>query len=94
MIDLDELERLARNATPGPWFAADWGNDFGDNLTTIEAQEPEVLYAGQSSIWPDGIQKLRIAETEEGERPIEDAAYIAAANPAVILELIRMVREK
>ena len=93
MIDLDALEKLADEATPGPWGAADWDDDFGDNLFTVEASEPEVLHEGQSSIWPDGIRRMRVAETIEGQRPTEDAAFIAAANPATIKALIAELKE-
>lgn len=83
-----ELERLAEAATPGPWSAADWDDDFGENRFTVQATEPEKLSPGQSFIWPDGIRCLRVAETMEGERPAEDAAFIAAANPDTVLRLI------
>lgn len=90
--DLDALEKLADEATPGPWIAADWDDDFGENLFTVEASEPEVLREGQSSIWPDGIRRMRVAETIEGQRPAEDAAFIAAANPATVKALIAELR--
>ena len=93
VIDLDALEKLADEATPGPWGAADWDDDFGDNLFTVEASEPEVLHEGQSSIWPYGIRRMRVAETIEGQRPTEDAAFIAAANPATIKALIAELKE-
>ena len=65
--------------TPGPWFAADWSNDFGTYKVTIGAHKTEVLAAGESPIWPDGVKKIRIASTEDGENPIADALLIAAA---------------
>ncbi|WP_433950826.1 ead/Ea22-like family protein [Brevundimonas bullata] len=86
--DHAELARLAEAATPGPWSAADWDDDFGENKFTVQATEPEKLSLGQSSIWPDGNRCLRVAETVEGERPAEDAAFIAAANPAAVLALL------
>lgn len=88
MTDTDKLKRLAEAATPGPWSAADWDDDFGENRFTVQATEPEKLSPGQSSIWPDGIRSIRVAETEYGQRPLEDAAFIAAANPQAILSLI------
>lgn len=88
MTDTDKLKRLAEAATPGPWSAEDWDDDFGENRFTVQATEPEKLSPGQSSIWPGGIRCFRVAETVEGERPIEDAAFIAAANPQAILALI------
>jgi hypothetical protein len=90
---LDELERLLAEATPGPWYLADWTSDDGLDLTTIEARNPEVLRPGQSSIWPDGIECSRVAETAQGERPLEDAALIVAAINA-LPELVAMGRER
>lgn len=72
-----------RKHTPGPWFAADWRNDFGEDLFTIEARSPEVLGQGMSSIWPDGIQKHHVASVEESgfdrETTLSNARLIAAA---------------
>lgn len=65
--------------TPGPWFVADWMEDDGPNLTTIEARRPEILGPGESSIWPNGIVKIMVAETVEGANPLEDARLISAA---------------
>lgn len=87
------LERLADAATQGPWSAADWDDDFGENKFTVQATVPEKLSPGQTSIWPDGIRCLRVAETAEGERPAEDAAFIAAANPEAIKRLIAAARQ-
>lgn len=90
-VDHAELRRLAEAATPGPWFAADWDDDFGENRWTVERREPEVVSPGQSSIWPDGIRCNRVAQTDDGERPNEDAAYIAAANPAAMVALLNEI---
>ena len=89
---LERLEGLAKAATPGPWFTGDWQQDFGPNKTTVEYRLPEVLRLGQSSIWPGGIAHRRVAETDAGERPLEDAAYIAAHSPDVALKLIAVAR--
>jgi hypothetical protein len=73
------LRELRAKATAGEWFAADWTYDFGSGLTTIEAREPETLSEGQSSIWPDQVRKVLVAETQGGTNPLEDAAAIVAA---------------
>jgi len=93
--DLRILEdALAAGPTPGEWYAADWSNEFGDNLTTIEAREPEVLRPGQSGIWPDGIRHIKVAGTEEAsDKPIINAAFIAACSPARIARLISSARQ-
>ena len=79
-IDLDELERLAKEATPGPWTVqtgCSWrrigANGDGDVLRPVRHQHDG---------WPDLAA------------PHGNLEYIAAANPAIILELIRMARGK
>jgi hypothetical protein len=84
----DDLRALAERATPGPWYAEDWQTDDGPNRTRVAAREPEQIAPGRSSIWPDGIQKISVADTECGENPEADAAFIAAANPQAILALL------
>lgn len=87
-----ELERLDKERTQGEWFTADW-SDYGDNTTTVETRSPEILRPGQSSIWPGGIAKTRVADTSEGDNPIPDAAFIAAlanAAPALLSDWKRM----
>jgi hypothetical protein len=68
---------------PGPWFVADWYTDFGGDLTTVVARRPEVLGSGQSSIWPDGVELQKVADTAEGtfdyETTLANARLIAAA---------------
>ena len=87
-MNYDDLRAKALAATPGPWYAADWDEDDGSDTTTVEAREPEVISPGQSNIWPDGIARRRVAITHDGERPLEDSAFIAAANPATVLSLL------
>lgn len=88
MTDYNELMRLAEAASNHEWFADDWSDDFGDDKTTIGFRTQEVIAAGNHGIWPEGIQWHRVASTEEGENPLADAAFIAAANPSAVLALI------
>lgn len=88
--ELDELERLAKAATPGPWFqtGAPWFRDGSGVL------------AGS----PDGNVAYLIADTDDFGLPRDeyegfplggkedDAAYIASANPATILRLLSLAR--
>lgn len=91
--ELDELERLAKAASPGPWFTSDWHEDDGPHETTIEFREPEQLGPGQSSIWPDGLRRRMVASTDEADGDtIANAKFIATANPATILRLIAAAR--
>jgi len=66
--------------TPTPWFVSDWNNDFGDEPFMVHSQENEIIRAGQSGIWPGGIIKTAIANTEEcdGDR-VANAAFIVKA---------------
>lgn len=77
--------------SPLPWFVADWDNDGGDNLVTIEYRYP----APDDRVWPDGVGHGFVATTEDSDNPIADAAYIAeAANeyPALKARLAKAER--
>lgn len=78
-IDLDELERLAKAATPGPWRMVALSSHYG--VTHGDYRFPTVVYAHEG--W-DGYGN-------GSSRP--NADYIAAANPATVLALIARVRE-
>lgn len=65
---MNELERLAEAASPGPWLTVDMtGNGFE---TVVTCDDDPVCHAH-----------------------VDDAAFIAAANPAVVLELLEQVNE-
>jgi hypothetical protein len=77
MIDLDELRKLAKVATPGPWhFHQDDGTALDISEVCIPRPEEEDVDLSIASLLED-----------------RDGAFIAAANPQVILELIERVRE-
>lgn len=73
MTDKEELRRLAQAATPGPW----------EKGTIVGLQFPIVCCA------MDGIRLnvAHVAGIRNGEG-LNNAAFIAAANPAVVLELL------
>lgn len=73
-IDLDRLEALAKAATPGPW--AWWTSNSTLRLTGADGKDGSVLYAYGHS----GNSDVCCSP--------ENKAFIAAANPAAILELI------
>lgn len=78
MTDLDELEALAKAATPGPW------NDRGTSIDDF-GREYE---ASLSFEWtPNGI-----GDPGLNDNFLNDAAFIAAANPTTLLALIARVR--
>ena len=75
-MNINELEQLAKAATPGPWES--------EQIEDVHA----IAWIGKIGIFPiDGTQHREWPDT------IHDAAYIAAANPPAILELIAAYRE-
>ena len=79
-LDLNELERRANAATPGKWT---WKQVGSFNTP------------GCAVFWPDtskgGVHYRRL---DSGGGMLEaDANFVAAANPAVVLELVRRLRE-
>ena len=81
-IDLNELEALARAATPGPWGLNRHGAVIGG---------PVQQYANRK-----GQNQLAMATAADWMRLDEmacNAAHIAAANPAAVLELIALARQ-
>lgn len=82
MIDLDELERLANAATPGPWI-----EDYTDHRIPYPfIHGPLSKPKGQL-----GVQ-LVVANLPISGREIHDMAFIAAARTAVP-QLVARVRE-
>ena len=85
---LDHLEAIAKAATPGPWI-------------DIEEDDKNFGWGIHYTTTQDRLDKLRagIARIEtDFNPPVEkeqkaNAAYIAAANPAVVLELIAEIRK-
>lgn len=77
-MNTEELKRLALAATPGPWFVVGQPWNPEANFIVAGSNDPHM---GQY-----------VADTEdfdgEGKNVQENAAYIAAANPAAILSLI------
>lgn len=69
MINLDAIERLARDATPGPWA---------------------VFHTGQMNMILPAMRDGMIADLIERA---EDARFIAALFPDVVLALIEMARK-
>lgn len=81
-IDLNELEALARAATPGPWELNRHGAVIGG---------PVQQYANGK-----GQNQLAMATGADWMRLDEmacNAAHIAAANPSAVLELIALARQ-
>lgn len=88
-VDLDELERLARAATPGPWT---WDNAKGNEAFHLEGaadnyDDREILHAISGTIYSEHSSDPACIGVAEKHK-----AYISAVNPTVILELIERVR--
>jgi hypothetical protein len=78
-VDLDELERLARMATEGPWIVVDADNR-GDRATVFHLNsEGLVLCADRPSYEFHG-------------EPENDAKYLAACSPETLLALVAIAR--
>lgn len=92
MIDLDELERKARGATPGPWrhksgeaaVYCDRGRDWRDpqiaRTRTYPEDNPNVI----------SVHSMTVGKRE---REVDNADFIAAIDPDVTIALIARIRE-
>lgn len=92
-LDLPALRALAEAATPGPWRWGDWRTTFGLLESEFRATlERNLTHPGE----PGPVRRnrgdgcTRVMDVEDEIRP-EDAAFIAAASPDVILALIARV---
>jgi hypothetical protein len=85
---LDNIERLAKEATPGPWEAmpppAPSHSDHGYRAITKPWRSRD----------PCGVYALASNMVKPGEGLVwgADAAYIAAANPAAVLAMAAVCR--
>lgn len=80
LIDLDALALAALAATPSPWrVGKSWPHEAicPHNVVTDTDIGPKVLLQGNQNFY------------EEAKK---DAAFVAHANPAVVLELVRRLR--
>jgi hypothetical protein len=91
-VDLDELERLARAATPGPWEAP----TQPESVVNVWTAAPEAAIRA-SDIAAHGEATGAAVFHELGNGIVQDvrgpdAAFIAAANPAAVLLLVARLR--
>ncbi len=89
MADLDKLEELAKAATPGHWVHV-----VGERLSHDAAgyEEWAVTPAVVSLSDPDEEGRPTTVVPEAFDVGLNDAAFIAAANPPTVLELIALAR--
>lgn len=76
-LDLDELDRLAEAATPGPWFKESVLRTFPDGIFDEK---------GRLLVAIECCASMSIPEATANQ------AFIAAANPQIIKALIARVR--
>lgn len=91
------LRALAEQATPGPWAyeaTAEKSNDWAVGQAFDEHGHPLSGRLDTSVEWLEDriITRRLIGESEDAPR-LADAAYIAAANPAVLLALLIEMQE-
>lgn len=89
--DLDESDRLAREATPGPWVLEEWNEISAPN-------HPGLTYEDDGEKCYDESYAPNIIITDSGVYPPRDrdAVFIAYHHPARILRLnaeLRLLRE-
>ena len=77
-MNLEELERLAREATPGPWVSR----------RGFVMQPPEGMWETIIADTANGIESENWAKEF-----VQNGEFIAAANPATVLALIARIRE-
>lgn len=84
MPDFDELERLARAATPGPWeLWLAYDARPHDVVGPVSWKDPKAQCGRIVSIQHSGA-----TDTRYGPEQSANAAFIAAANPATVLALL------
>lgn len=81
-MNINELEKLAKQATPGPWHSA--SVDFG--------QGPVCLVSLSKAAIDPLKTENHIAAIVESENAERNSEFIAAANPDTVMKLIAVAR--
>lgn len=81
-MNINELEKLAKQATPGPWHSA--SVDFG--------QGPVCLVSLPKAAIDPLKTENHIAAIMESENAERNSEFIAAANPDTVMKLIAVAR--
>lgn len=95
-VDLDQLEKLALAATPGPWEREDdeVGEDHAPMCHVGQVDEYDIRIAvHQYAAYPQRRPKIGGPKWRAlADQCLANGDFIAAANPQTILALIAMVR--
>ena len=89
MINLEYLEAVAKAATPGPWQVT--GSE--DEVETAWTPQERGAKKRPGVCIDEPLCVVCAGDYTGGCRPA-DASYIAAVNPAAVLELIEELQEK
>ncbi|WP_430229326.1 ead/Ea22-like family protein [Paraburkholderia tropica] len=92
MIDLDKLEELARAATPGEWHRSDRPAGPFWHIYADHTVGGKPCINGKQSIGSMHAENRRTGSKAYAAMFEANASFVAAANPATILELIAEVR--
>jgi len=86
MDKLSELKAVAMAVTPGPWVSVDdeWSDGYHANITNEERSDSSIIAIAQV----DGGGSESDFDDPFRTEQQANAAFIAAANPAAILELL------
>ncbi len=97
-MSLKRLEELAKAATPGPWEwinptdDSEWSGSGYASLRTVEVYGEDKTEVRNGLHYTSFALPKFVCEAEEIGR-VEDANYIAEANPANIQALLALVHE-
>lgn len=103
--ELDVLEKLASEATPGPWATYDNSQDvFGREpydwfqiYAMIDGDMWVIMQANGNMVEPEDLQLPATEKTVRRKyapgQAGKNARYVAAANPQAVLALIHELRE-
>lgn len=89
--ELAALRAVAEKATPGPWAVSERSEPRRPRITCASSEWP-TRTRGQWIAELDGGKRGTLAElVSSGERADHDAAFIAAANPEMVLQLVATI---
>ena len=92
-MNLSELEKLAKAATPGPWYHCQPFERVEKQRTihgTVPAQRVDFVSTCKEPVHKEIVLPM---EGRESYIKSDNMAFIAAANPQTILAMIELLRE-